>query len=184
MIQGVAYFFHAFKVPVRDSTGAIIGLCGFARDVTERRRAEQELKESEARYKALINASTAGIFVIQEECYIFANPAAARLMGLHDPAEIVGMPALDLIAPDYRDRMVEHMANLEAAQPDPPIELRLNRPDGQITFVEIDLDPDQPARQACLVNRQPGHHRPQGDGGSAARLAGVVSPAPVSRRRT
>ena len=98
VIQGVTYTFHAIKVPVRDSSGAIVGLCGFARDITERQRTQRELQESEERYKALINALTAGIFVVQEGRYIFANPTAARLMGLHDPAEIVDMPVLDAMS--------------------------------------------------------------------------------------
>jgi len=136
VIQEVSYIFHVIKVPVRDSNGVIIGLCGFARDVTDRRQAEQELQESEARYRALINALTTGVLLVQDGHYIFANPAAAHLMGLDDPAEIVGMSALDSIDPAYHDIMATRIANLDADQPNPPAELKLARADGRDIFVE------------------------------------------------
>lgn len=46
LVRGIPYTFHVIKVPMRDSSGKIIGLCGIARDVTDRKRAEEQIKES------------------------------------------------------------------------------------------------------------------------------------------
>jgi PAS domain S-box-containing protein len=46
-VQGVAHTFHVIKVPMRDSAGEIVGLCGIARDITARKRMEEELRRSQ-----------------------------------------------------------------------------------------------------------------------------------------
>ena len=54
LINGILRTFHVIKVPMRDSTGVVKGLCGIARDITERKRFEEELmtKEKELAYQA------------------------------------------------------------------------------------------------------------------------------------
>ena len=50
-IQGVTHTFHTIKIPLKDSKGIIYGLCGIARDITELKKAEQKLKESEQNFR-------------------------------------------------------------------------------------------------------------------------------------
>ncbi|MGO9145471.1 MAG: PAS domain S-box protein [Desulfomonilia bacterium] len=54
LINGSLLTFHVIKVPMRDSTGKVAGLCGIARDITERKRFEQQLlaKERELAHQA------------------------------------------------------------------------------------------------------------------------------------
>jgi PAS domain S-box-containing protein len=54
LIHGSLLTFHVIKVPMRDSTGKVTGLCGIARDITERKRFEQQLlaKERELAHQA------------------------------------------------------------------------------------------------------------------------------------
>jgi len=46
-IKGIPTIFHVVRVPMRDNTGKIVGLCGIARDITERKRAQEQLHQAQ-----------------------------------------------------------------------------------------------------------------------------------------
>ncbi len=70
------------KYPIRNAEGEIIGLYGIARDVTERRKAEEALAESEARLRAIIDASPVPMAVNDDQGRItFLNAAFTRCFG-------------------------------------------------------------------------------------------------------
>ena len=55
-VNGVMHFFHTIKVPLKDAEGKIYGLCGIARDVTDGKVAEENLKLSEERYRHIFES--------------------------------------------------------------------------------------------------------------------------------
>jgi len=57
-VKGIPFTFHIIKVPMRNASGEIIGLCGIARDITERKRAEKELRESKNEIEHLHKIAT------------------------------------------------------------------------------------------------------------------------------
>lgn len=80
------------------------GLSVFFRDVTERKRAEERLRDSEQRFRALAENATVGIFVIDETSTIeFANPAVERIFGYALP-EMLGRSIAMLMPEDQRQR--------------------------------------------------------------------------------
>jgi PAS domain S-box-containing protein/putative nucleotidyltransferase with HDIG domain len=68
------------------------------------RDAERALAESEARFRAMVEQSISGIYVIQDERFAYVNPRFAEIFGYGSPAEIIGRNPDDLVAP--RDRLV------------------------------------------------------------------------------
>ncbi|MEP7215100.1 MAG: PAS domain S-box protein [Anaerolineaceae bacterium] len=68
-----------------------------ARDVTDRVVAEEALRQSEKRYRDLLEASPEAIVVLDGDKLAYANPAAARLAGAADAASMIGRPRSDFL---------------------------------------------------------------------------------------
>jgi PAS domain S-box-containing protein len=79
------------------------------RDITERKKAEQELKESEERFKALHDASFGGIFIHQDHIIIDCNQGLADITG-YSLEELIGMNGLLLTAESYREEVISNIA--------------------------------------------------------------------------
>jgi diguanylate cyclase (GGDEF)-like protein/PAS domain S-box-containing protein len=108
-----------------------------ARDVTSLRHADEARRESERRYRQLVDLSPDAIVVQQDGEIVFANPAMARLVGAESPEQLVGMPVLDVVHPDDRRIVTErHRRNIEQGTPTERLELRLVRLDGVAVPVE------------------------------------------------
>ncbi|MCX5817232.1 MAG: PAS domain S-box protein [Proteobacteria bacterium] len=72
------------------------------RDITDRKRVDEALRESESKFRALAENSPAVIFVIQGEKYIYTNPAFTAITG-YTPEDLSSMNFWDLISPDMRE---------------------------------------------------------------------------------
>jgi PAS domain S-box-containing protein len=110
----------------------------YIRDITERRESESALRQSEGRYRRLVERSPDAIAVHSDGVFVFANQAAARLLGASDPNEIVGRPILDVVHPDYWEVVKERARQQTEEGLDPPLmEQKLVRFDGQVIDVEV-----------------------------------------------
>ncbi len=89
------------------------------------------LADSEARYRLLVEASPEAIAVHRHGRVLYVNAAGAVLVGVDDPASLVGQSTMDFVYPDDRSRV-----HTSLAHPAARAEYRLNRPDGGIVEVE------------------------------------------------
>ena len=102
--QGKARWAETFKKPVVDDKGRILGTTGFSRDITERKWAEDKLKESEARFRSITeNAFDMVSLLDLEGRYTYCNPSFHLSLG-YEASELVGRRAVDLLHPEDRDR--------------------------------------------------------------------------------
>lgn len=96
------------KVPLHDPEGRVVGVLGTYEDVTERRRAEQALQEAEAQYRNLVEETMVGVYVIQDDQYVYANPRMLEILGA-ESADVLGKSPLEFTAPQDRAMVAENI---------------------------------------------------------------------------
>ncbi len=97
----------------RDRQGRPTGIRGVIRDVTDQKVAEAALRESEERYRRLVELSPEAIVVQSEGKFVYVNPAAERLWGAAGPEELIGRSILDVVHPDYREIVETRIREVE-----------------------------------------------------------------------
>ena len=99
--------------PVRDSSGRVIGASKVARDITTQRRAEIALRESEERFRAIVQATPECVKVVGPDGTLLAmNSAGCGMVEAGSDKEIIGQSVYGLIAPEFRQRFIEFNQNV------------------------------------------------------------------------
>ncbi|MDH3737836.1 MAG: PAS domain S-box protein, partial [Alphaproteobacteria bacterium] len=105
-------------------------------DVTTERTAVAALRESEERYRQLVEHSPDLISIHKDGRFLFVNPAGARLVGVSSPEELIGRRALDFVHPDYHEEFRNSGTTVQAGGAGFFYEFRALREDGTEFDVE------------------------------------------------
>ena len=92
--------------PIKGEDGRIIALLGIARDITERKKVEETLRESEKKYATLVEKARDGVVIIQDGICKFLNNAIEKITG-YSREELVGKPLFDKIIAEDKEQVVE-----------------------------------------------------------------------------
>jgi len=124
------------KITRRLPDGSCIRVSGTMQDITARKQAEQALRESEDRYRKLVEISPDAVILHQDGRIIYVNPAAVRLTGAGCSDELEGKNILDIVAPEYRTFVSATITRDLAGEITPPMELLIQRLDRKTIMVE------------------------------------------------
>ncbi|WP_429235910.1 PAS domain-containing protein [Aeromonas salmonicida] len=130
--------FLATKGPLQDNDGQVIGIFGISRDITDFKRAEAGLREREGLFRALVEQSLAGIYIIQQGQLCYINPGFARLFGHSSTATLLKMGTLHALAsPKDSARVAEQLQRSE--QEDTEIHTRFTALHHDHQNIEVEL---------------------------------------------
>ena len=126
---------HHFEVRILKSQE--FEAIAIAREISDRKLAEEALADSEARYRSLVELSPDAILVLSDVIE-FANTGAMRLFGATRRSEIVGKPVGRFLDPNYQALAEQRFARLRDTGGSAPfVEERWRRSDGTAFFVEV-----------------------------------------------
>jgi diguanylate cyclase (GGDEF)-like protein/PAS domain S-box-containing protein len=137
------------------SYGGKTALCAVSRDVTERRKVEEALKESEERFRALVQNASDLITILDADGTIrYDSPAIERMMG-YGPEERVGSSTFDYMHPEDVScvrRTFSEAVDGQGAQP--TVSFRMRHKDGSWRYIETTRSNllDEPAVQGIVSN--------------------------------
>lgn len=96
-------------VGVRGHDGGIEAIEGFITDITDRHELTERISTQEDRYRALVEQSLVGVYVIQAGRFLYVNPHFAEIFG-YTVHEILGLASVEeLVHPDDRASVVENL---------------------------------------------------------------------------
>lgn len=136
---------------VRDAAGQVLYLVVIAEDIDERKRALEELRASEARFKAVFDSAAIGIAMMTlDRRIVQVNPTVTRITG-YSPEEMFAINPTDMVLPEDRAIDREQFLDLVAGRRDQYlIEKRYIRRDGALFWGRINFALVRDARGAPL----------------------------------
>ena len=108
-----------------------------AMDVTDRQVAVAVARETEDRYRALVEGLPDGVTVHIGRTLVFANESIARILGLESAQDLIGRDVLDFLPHEELKSAAEALVEMKRGEPVPPREYFLQRADGTRALVEV-----------------------------------------------
>ena len=138
--NGNNYWFELNAHSHFESDGRYYGESGVLRDITERKQAEESLKESENRYKNLVENSFSCVYVIQDGRFVFSNNNAATFTG-YNREEIIGKPSDSFVQQEDRGKIREKAKKMLRGEDLSPYEFKIVSKTGQLRWILETVSP-------------------------------------------
>lgn len=119
---------------IKDAKGKPKTLVAVIRDVSERKRAEEALRDSEEISRGMLEAATTGIYLLQDGQFQYVNRLFERIAG-YTNKELKGKYSLDYVHPDDMDTVRTKAIDVLKGQSSSPYEFRLIKKNSEIVWV-------------------------------------------------
>ncbi len=136
--DGTPFWFEINSRIIKDK-GKPVGVHGTARDITDRKKAEEALRESEEKYRLVVQNAGEAIFVAQSGMLKFVNPKTLELLGYSED-ELTSGPFTDFIHPEDRAMVLErHERRINGEHLPSVYAFRIVDKSGIVKWVEINV---------------------------------------------
>ncbi len=127
-----------FNTPLVAPEGGLVGVASLVMDVSEQIESEAAMRTSETKYRALVEQSLAGVYMVSGDRFLYVNPMFAEIFG-YTPDEVIDGCALsDLVHPEDLPLVRENLRQrFEREIPSVNYQFRALRKDGQTIVVEV-----------------------------------------------
>ncbi|MGD0728402.1 MAG: PAS domain S-box protein [Spirochaetia bacterium] len=139
--DGSLLWLRTSKVPLREQDGRIFGVLGTYEDITENRQAGEALRESEDRYRTLVENLGEGIGIVDPaENFLFANPAAEKVFGV-GRGGLTGQNLRQFMSEEEYQRTRGETGKRRLGEKT-TYEQEIIRPDGTVRRIELTATPE------------------------------------------
>ncbi|MDR4507502.1 MAG: PAS domain-containing protein [Candidatus Brocadiaceae bacterium] len=111
--NGETFYAERTSSMVRDENGKPVAIHGVFRDISERKKAELEIFESERRYRSLFDSLREGVYQCEasnDGVFTWVNQAGAEMLGFNSPEEVIGTRVADIyVNPDDRKELLQKL---------------------------------------------------------------------------
>ena len=126
--------------PIKDLSGRTVGRSGIAREITERKQAEDAIRQSEMQYRRMVETTNEGVWLLDLRLHTsYVNRQMAELLG-YEPGEMVGKSVFDFYFPEDVERKKQRLEGRQQGLRE-QFEERLRRRDGSELWVRMAATP-------------------------------------------
>ena len=137
--DGTKRWLTARGEPQRDGHGRITGLRGTVQDISDRKQAQQALRDSEERLRLAVEAGRMFAYTWDAATdTIVRSGESAHILGIAEPTVVTGSQILAQIHDEVRPRVIAAMAALTPDHPNLHITYRTRRPDGALIWLDLE----------------------------------------------
>ncbi|MDB6121520.1 MAG: Multi-sensor signal transduction histidine kinase [Pedosphaera sp.] len=127
----------SIKFPLLNEEGKCSAICGIVTDITEKKRADEAIRQSEERFRAISEQSLMGIYIVQDRKFTYVNPKMTEIYG-YTPEEMLQLPSvIDLVIEEDRPKIEEIIQRTADDMKGVRYGLRVRRKDGGVITVEV-----------------------------------------------
>jgi PAS domain S-box-containing protein len=136
-LDGTGFTASVSAIAIQDENGNVKYYDGFIEDISKRKKAEEALRESEEKYRLLVQNAKDAIFVTQDNIIKFMNPTALNFLG-YSSEEMRRIPFIEFIHPDDRESMFNrYVQRIKGEQVSDSISFRVKNKKGEELYVNL-----------------------------------------------